>query len=111
MDLTDGNILFYLVAPVFAWFALGYASTELKDRSPTEEDMRRLAETHGFLTFSANYGRALRFAAWITITACMWSAMAGFDWPLPVGLMLAGFAIFAVGISWIYYLDYWTKRG
>jgi hypothetical protein len=107
---TDSDIFYFLVAPVFAYYALRYAVTELSDRSPTEEDMRRLEEAHGFLTFSASHSKALRFVAFATITACMWTAMAGFDWPLPVGLMIAGFAIGAAGISWTYYLDYWTKR-
>lgn len=110
MTYTDGNAFYYLAAPVLAYAALRYSMTELSDRSPTEEDMQRLREAHGFLTFSANNSRALRFTAFVTITACMWTAMAGFDWPLPIGLMIAGFAIFAAGISWTYYLDYWTKR-
>jgi hypothetical protein len=110
MPETAGDAFYYLVAPVLAYAALRYAVSELSDRSPSEEDMRRLREANSFLTFSANYSKALRFTAWITITACMWTAMAGFDWPLPVALMIGGFAIGAAGISWTYYLDYWTKR-
>jgi hypothetical protein len=110
MSYNALDIFFFLLVPVAAWYVLRYAAYELSKRQPTEEDWRRLAEAHAFLGFSANHNRALRVLAIATISACMCTAMLGFQWPVPVGLMIAGFAVFGAGISWVYYLDFWTKR-
>jgi len=110
MSVTPLDIALYLLVAGFAWLVVWLMAAPHCNRRPSEADWQALQASHPFLRFSARWNRPAKLLAVVTLTACMWSAMSGMDWPVPVALMVPGFAFLIVGVAWTYHAEFAKRR-
>ena len=107
---TPLDLVLYLLVAGFAWLVVRLTAAPHSNRRPSEEDWRGLEQSHPFLRFSARWTGPAKLLAVVTLTGCLWSAMAGMDWPVAVALMAAGMAFLVIGIAWTYHQEFAKRR-